>query len=469
VALELAGLVVANVGYFVVGAAAFVAAGWVTRETAGWPRLGAAYLFGMAIVVIPASYLALLSVPVGLSATCVGLVVLGLAVWRKGLPRRLPSVPLARPSLVAVVSAGIALVGVVVLAYALRTFATRPLVDNDAWAIWTLRARLLYQDAGAAAGALRSGTYGPAPYPIGLPTLNALGFGAMGRFDGTLIGMQFLFLLTGFGAALWSILHRRANPIAIAVVVVAIVVAPELVFQLLTQYADVPLGLFVGTGVAAGAAWIARPDDDAWLLACFVVFLAMAGLTKSEGMMFAVVGALSFLVVQLGPGWRARVRRVVPAVGTLALLLVPWFLYTSLYHLSTPDYDLANVASPGYLRAHSDRLHPVIRELYRQLHNTPDWGLLIFAIAVGVATAFVGLRFRLAAFGATWLLGSFAGLVAIYWVSTLPTTFNLTNSSFRTIVSLLVGGTSMLPLLVAPTSLAADRVEPLPGRALESG
>jgi len=43
-----------------------------------------------------------------------------------------------------------------------------------------------------------------------------------------------------------------------------------------------------------------------------------------------------------------------------------------------------------------------------------------------------------------------AGLVLIYWISTLPTSSNLTNSSYRTIVSLLVGGTSTLPLLIAP-------------------
>ena len=38
----------------------------------------------------------------------------------------------------------------------------------------------------------------------------------------------------------------------------------------------------------------------------------------------------------------------------------------------------------------------------------------------------------------------------VYWISTLPTENNLTNSSFGTIVSLLIGGTALLPLLIAP-------------------
>jgi hypothetical protein len=41
-----------------------------------------------------------------------------------------------------------------------------------------------------------------------------------------------------------------------------------------------------------------------------------------------------------------------------------------------------------------------------------------------------------------------------YWISVLPTDHNLTNSSYRTIVSLLVGGASLVPLLVLPRGAA---------------
>ena len=52
-ALELAGLLVANVAYAVVGAAAFVAGGWVrVDDPRTWKRLGAAYLFGLAVLVL---------------------------------------------------------------------------------------------------------------------------------------------------------------------------------------------------------------------------------------------------------------------------------------------------------------------------------------------------------------------------------------------------------------------------------
>jgi hypothetical protein len=41
-----------------------------------------------------------------------------------------------------------------------------------------------------------------------------------------------------------------------------------------------------------------------------------------------------------------------------------------------------------------------------------------------------------------------------YWVSTLPLGSNLTNTSYRTIVSLLIGGVALVPLLVFPRPVA---------------
>lgn len=451
-ALELAGLAVANAGYLLVGAAAFAAAGWVrVSEPASWHRLGAAYLFGLVIVVVPASYLALLSVPVGVSAAAVGVSVVAVAGWRCRSSRQLPSVRFRKPGVVAVWTAVIVLVGVVLLAYAARSFVTRPLLDNDAWVVWTARARLLYQDAGQAPGVLRTGVYGPTPYPLALPTLIALGFGGMGRYDGTLIGLQFLFLLLGFGTALWAIFHRRAHPIVVALTIVAISAAPELLYQLLTQYADVPLGLFVGLGVAATATWIGAGDRDFWLAGCSIAFFSMAGLTKSEGLMFVVAAVGALLLAHLGPGWRTRIPKALVVAGLVALVLAPWRVYCAAYGLSTPDYDLGNVVDAHYLGGHTDRVLPAARELARQLWIAPRWGYLAIAIMVAIVTGLASRRIRVAVFTAAWIALAFCGLVLVYWVSVLPTGDNLTNSSFRTIVSLLIGGASTVPvLLTAP-------------------
>jgi hypothetical protein len=446
VALELSGLLIANAAYAIVGTAALAGLGYLT-----WARLGLVLPLGLVLVAIPASYAALIGVPVGLTAAVVGalIVVAGCRraeIWKAHL--RWP--PIRRPGPSAAVALGLAVVLAVLLASASRAFAVTPLVDWDGWAVWTAKARLLYADPSIAPQALRSGNYGQAPYPIGLPTVEALGFGAMGQYDGTLIGVQFLLLAAAFPLALWALLRDYARSSVIALAAIAVVGAPQILYQLLTHYADVPLGLFVGLGLAAGAAWLAGPGER-WLLVPFVAFLGMAGITKSEGFLFALVGAFSLLVVELAARrGRAQLTACALGVGGVLAVILPWRVYCSVYGLSTPDYDLAHVVDAGYLRDHRDRVSPVVRELWRQLTAQNKWAVLVWVIALALAAGLVAGRWRTLGFAVCWLALSSAGLVVLYWASNLPIASNLDNTSYRTIVSLLVGGASVAPLLVFP-------------------
>jgi hypothetical protein len=445
VALELTGLLVANAAYVVVGAAALACLRSLT-----WPRLGVALPLGLVTVAIPASYVALLGVPVGLTATCVGVAVVVAGVWRtrpnSWLPRRPEMPPLRAGGLVALAVGALL---AVLLAYASRTFAVRPLIDWDSWAVWTAKARLLYADPSIAPAALRSGSYGQTPYPIGLPTIEALGFGAMGRYDPTLVGVQFWLLAAAFPLALWSLLRAHARAWMIASTAVVTVGAPQLLYQLLTHYADVPLGLFVGLGLAAGGAWLAGRGEP-WLLACYAAFLGMAGITKSEGFLFALVGAVALGAAALVTRERRRIVAASYGIGALLLAILPWRVYCSAYGLSTPDYDLKHVGDLGYLRAHRDRVRPVVDELWRQLDMHQKWGLLTWVILFAIVAALAAGRWLLVTFAGIWLALSSLGLVVLYWASTLPVTSHLTETSYRTIVSLLVGGAAVTPLLVFP-------------------
>jgi hypothetical protein len=445
VALEVTGLLIVNAAYAAVGAAALAGLGYLT-----WPRLGLVLPLGLVLVAVPASYVALLGVPVGLTATVVGVLIVAGGCWRAGAWNarvRRPVIGWPAPS--SAVALGLAFVLAVLLAYAARTFAIRPLVDWDGWAVWTAKARLLYTDASIAPQALRSGSYGQAPYPIGLPTVEALGFGAMGRYDGTLIGVQFLLLAAAFPLALWTLLRDYARSWVIVLAAIAVVGAPQILYQLLTHYADVPLGLFVGLGLAAGAAWLAGPGEP-WLLVPFVAFLGMAGITKSEGFLFALLGAVSLLLVKLASRERAGLRACAIGVAGVLTVILPWRVYCSVYGLSTPDYDLAHVVDVGYLRDHRDRVSPVLRELWRQLVAQNKWAILVWAIVLALAAGLVAGRWRVLGFAVCWLALSSAGLVVLYWASNLPLTSNLDNTSYRTVVSLLVGGASVAPLLVFP-------------------
>jgi hypothetical protein len=449
---ELAGLVIVNVAYLAVGAAALVLPGWVSREPVTWYRLGAAYPVGVVVVVVPASYLALARVPVSATATVVGVVLVGIAAWRLKVWRR----GFARPRIGngSFVARLIGLVIAVLLVYALRTFATRPLLEWDSWVVWMSKARLLYADPSAAPAALRSGSYGQAPYPLGLPTLEALGFSAMGRFDGMVIAVQFLFLAMAFPIALWSLLRARARSWMVALTSLVIVCAPQILFQLLTRYADVPLGLFVGLGLAAGAAWAVSRRSERWLLGAFALFVGMAGIMKSEGFLFALAACVALAATTLLARNRARAVDAAIAIGGVLAIALPWQLYCAAYGLSTQDYDLGNMMRPSYLSAHADRLGPTVSELWTQLTDAHAWGLLTWVILLALLAGMLAARWRLLTFAGVWLFLAIGGLLMTYWISVLPVESHLTNTSNRTIVSLLIGGAAMVPLFVFPRAVA---------------
>jgi hypothetical protein len=454
---ELAGLLAANLAYFVVGWAALVAAGWVTAERSSWYRLGVAYPFGLVVITLPASYIALFGAPVAITAIVVGAVVVLAALVRARAWRRFGRLRgrlafHASPGGLAGAALFLVLAGV--LAYAARTFATRPDLEWDSWAVWLAKARLLYDDPYAAPAALRSGNYGQSPYPLGLPTIEALGFKAMGQYDSTAIGVQFFLLACGFPVALWSMLRSRARTWVIALVAIAIVAAPQFLFQLLTRYADVPLGLFVGLGVGAGAAWVISRANETWLLACFAAFLGMAGITKSEGFLFALAGCAALAVAVLASRRRALARPAAQAIGGVLVLILPWRVYCSAYGLTTPDYDLGHAVDPSYLSAHADRVGPAASELWRQLAKTESWGALVWVILLALLVGLIARQWPLLAFTGTWLVLASGGLLLTYWISVLPVSSHLTNTSYRTIVSLLIGGAVVVPLFVFPR--AAD-------------
>src|SRR5204863_9086473 len=90
------------------------------------------------------------------------------------------------------------------------------------------------------------------------------------------------------------------------------------------------------------------------------------------------------------------------AGGVLAVV-VPWRIYCSVYGLNTPDYDLGHVTSYAYLRAHSDRVRPVVAELHRQIVDQNKWGLVVWVILLALAAGLFAGRLPALVFAGTWL------------------------------------------------------------------
>jgi hypothetical protein len=212
--------------------------------------------------------------------------------------------------------------------------------------------------------------------------------------------------------------------------------------QLQTNFADVPLAMLLALGVSALAAWLRA--GEAGLLPAAALFLGAGAITKNEGELFALAAFGAAALVAR----RAQLRPL--ALAGLAALAIdlPWRIWSLLHHVQQQDYPLSRLVSPSYLNAHRDRVGPVVHELWTQIWRQESWSFLVVLVLVGFAGAVVLRRARPAIFATTWLALSFAGLVAIYWVSRHPITSHLYNSSDRTIDTLVIGAALLVPVLL---------------------
>ena len=181
------------------------------------------------------------------------------------------------------------------LAHAMRTFAVRPLVEWDGWAIWAMKARALYDFGGVATACSRRSRTGRSSTRCSCRRSRRPGFRAMDAFDGTLIHVQLALLAFGFAAALWTLLRERVPAALAGAAILAIVAADSMLRQLAGNLADIPLAFFVALGVVALARMLL--DADAALLPFAAVMLGAATLTKPEGLLFAAAALVPFVAI----------------------------------------------------------------------------------------------------------------------------------------------------------------------------
>ena len=460
------GVIVANVAYAAIGVGLAAALGVFDRRPATFANGFVGLPLGIAVVLLLSSYAALVGLPFGamaLTLVAVASVVAG-AYRLRGARSSVPELPSAGSAASRIASVLPALGVAVVVGAAARTMAVKPLVEWDGWVLWATKARVLYEHPDDGARVLQQAFYGAPSYPPGLPALEATTMRAVGHFDGTALDLQLLALVAAALVGIWSLLRPFANPFTIGLALLGTLASSQVAYQLTTNYADVPLAFLTATGVVAGAVWLVADERrQAWQLACACIFLAAAAWTKNEGLVFGVAAIVALLLVTILT--RSRRRDALTAAAGFVVLIAPWRLYSAAHDLKTYDYDLSSFFDVAYLREHANRVGPAARELMSQMTVSSSWGATVAVIVLGLLAALLTSRRLAGIYAGTWLVLSFGGLVATYWISNHRLDNHLENSSYRTIVTLLVTGLCLVPLLLEDV---VDRGESLAGRALLS-
>ncbi len=333
---------------------------------------------------------------------------------------------------------------------AVQSTRWRPLVEWDAWSIWSRKAEVLFHSGTLPLDFFAAPAYGfmHADYPILIPLFESVQYRAMGATNTQAIHWQFYLLLVTFALAVLYLGLRRGTVLEWLPLGIATVVVPAVFVQTQTAYADIPAALFLAVGALLLGEWLRTRDPRS--LAVVVLMLAAAASTKNEGLMGAVVALVVAGVITLFGRRRAELRAFGIAGAAFVLAILPWRVWIAAHDIHG-DIPLRKGLSPWYLADRTDRVGPALRSLYAQLIE-PGW---LYVIPLAIALALVCLlvaRLRLLAvfYLATGVL-TFWALVWAYWASpTEPLDFFLATSSYRVVAVLAAIAFAALLELVAP-------------------
>jgi hypothetical protein len=338
-----------------------------------------------------------------------------------------------------VVIAAVVAVGAVLLGLSFW----RPAAGFDAWAIWSLKAKAIAStgDFGSPVFTGDVYEYSHRDYPPLLPAWQATAY----RLSGDLrrawpTQFQLAWLWTAGGLALAGLAgHRRGLT---GFLMIAWMLAPRVVGETMSGYADVPMALFLVAGVAA----LVRSNELG--AAPAAVLLAAAALTKTEGLVFA--GAVLVPLI----AFKHHRRAAIVASATIALAFLPWAAFAVGHGIAAdvarPPPGAEHVADERDVVA---RVPTVLASFTSESVDPADWGILVPTALVMVAAGIPRRPVSPLVWG--FLLAS-AGLVVIYLLTPYDLAWHLSRSADRVVIAPL--GLLALAAAGAPsTRVASDQ------------
>lgn len=423
-----------------------------------WPTLaGVAPAVGLALAGLAATASAMVGADVGLVTTAIaaGVVVAAATVLARRRGWQPPSPVVRAGRLGRVVEAG-ALLALAGLSVAIVRLAAATGLDQwDGWALWGAKAHALYAGGDVWSPVFTEPEYvmQHQEYPVLLPALEALSAEALGRFDPVLIDVEPAVVLVAFGWAAWGMLRLVTHPALAAGAALALTGSAPLAANAGANYADTVVASFVALGLLCLFVWLTRgvaPGGTVFLVLAGL-FLAAAALTKGEGLLFALAGLATALLLARRLG---RPRRDVLVLGCGVLgVAVAWALVDRLNGPGARNVDLGGALDSDAV----DRLTLATERLADELVD--GWPVAGLAVVAALGLAAVARVWLPGLFLAVWTLLSFAVLVAVYVVSVNPIDWHLGTSADRVVFSIALGAATVAPALATLAWQARDELE----------
>jgi hypothetical protein len=441
--MHVVGALLALLAFAPLGVGVLLLAGaW--RLAAGVLRAGIALFVGFAagaVALPPLLYL-------GVSPTLPVVLVLGALVLLAGVAvvRRRPPSKANEP--VRIGALGLLVIAAPVLLLAVDRVQTR-ITNYDAWAMWMLKAKLLYRDGGWFLGALDHRAFGldsVAPpmhreYPLGVPALTAaVMHGSRGNVPDA--ALLYPALLVGFAFVVWLVLRPRVPQLPLLAGLSLILWLPMTRELGLAATGDLPLGVFFVAAALLLGLWLVEENPGALPLVALLGAAALA--CKRDALAACAVLAVLGLIETVRLRRPDLTRRLAVAMVLMFLTIVPWRAYVSAHHLRNYDVGLGN----GHLSSNLHHLGWINAKLWGFLVGRSYLGVVLIAAAAAVLALVRTKQWRLPVSALVFGASLFAALLLIYIDATAALPYLVQYSGRRILFPLCLFSASILPLLL---------------------
>jgi 4-amino-4-deoxy-L-arabinose transferase-like glycosyltransferase len=293
---------------------------------------------------------------------------------------------------------------------------TFPLFEWDAFAIWGLKAKVLFHaslrsDPGYFQD--RSLSFSHLDYPPLIPLLTSGVYGVLGRVDDRLGKVLLPVLYVALGLTTFTALRWKLDRTRAAFLAALMLALPPCVRWAGSGNADVALTLFYGVSVYFTARWAA--GGEAADLVIVALTSAFVALTKNDGIGLALLNGMAVVLTLPRRSWRARAGLVLLALAGAAVLLGPWMIWN--WHVPRTHEDYGARLSIATVVQNLPRLPLVLRTFGAQATVLETWGALWLLLILAAALGWRAFRERHVIVVWSLLAAHVAMYVAVYLVT----------------------------------------------------
>ena len=314
--------------------------------------------------------------------------------------------------------------------------AEKPVDAYDAFANWTLKAKLLYFDR-----SFSSATIAPPvhrEYPLGLPSVEAFALHAIGSANVRVLQVVSVVFLGGLALVAWNVLRPHVGAWPLTAGLSLVLWMPAARDQALSGLADLPLAcLFASAALLFGGGELALGS----------VFAAAALATKRDAIAFvAVLYVVAFAAVFIRRE-RERLAPLAISAVCVALTTAPWQIFNAKHDLHDTDVSAS--------QAHVGELGFVLHRIGRLVVTQSYLWVLPLALACTLVMLVRGRDRGVAVAVLAVELGLVASLVLVYLGGTTGIDYLVRSTAKRTLLTPTLLAAALLPLL-ATRALGAD-------------